>query len=260
MKMKYFLVNWDVSYQGSGSYGISIIKKAANESEAIANSLNDIGGEHSSVDFSQENLAESEIVHKDGTTYSIHSDTGVCYTVGPQPGLDRCIELEVIDAVHPVTGEVRQVLVAIDEKTRPSFYWSDDKPQFNAAVKWTAYTDSGDIAAVHLLDSICGAKDITAAKIRTMKLYSKVHHYEYDKGMLPPKSVNAHLDSISADYVHKDGLNQYEIERINPLEVFNVELEGVVYECFVPTMPNADGTPHKVEKIIRRKCKQTQKR
>lgn len=258
MKMKYFLVNWDVSYQGSDSYGVSVIKKAANENEAIANSLNDIGGEHSVVDFTQDNLSESEVIHKDGTMYSIHSNTGVCYTVGPQPGPDRCIELEVIDAVHPVTREVRQVLVAIDEKTRPSFYWRDGKPRYNAEMKWTSYTDSGDIAAVHLLDSICGGEDITAAEIGIMKLYSKTHHYQYDKGMIPPKSVNAHLDSISGDHVHKDGLNQYEIERINPLEVFNIELEGVVYECFVPTMPNADGTPYKVEKLIRHDRKQVQ--
>lgn len=233
--MNYFLVNWEVESADSRNIVLSFIKKAKNSDEAIIKSLDKIGGEHSVVNFTKEDL----------TKKSVYSNTGICYEA--PLSLERVYELEVAKATCKDTGEAMSVLVESNKKTREleRFFWCDEEPRYLASVKWTTYTNTGDIAAVHLFDTICRHSSAEEARHAILRVFIQC----MEKNMLMSREETSAL-LTDPNGVYKKGMDEYEVVKIDPLELRTIELDGVRQECFVPSTPNPE-MPHKAI-LIRR--------
>lgn len=233
--MNYFLVNWEIESADSRNMVLSFIKKAKNSDEAIIKSLDKIGGEHSVVNFTKEDL----------TKKSVYSNTGICYEA--PLSLERVHELEVTKATCKDTGEAISVLVESNKKAQEleRFFWCDGEPRYLASVKWTTYTNTGDIAAVHLFDTICRNSRVEEARHAILRVFIQC----MEKDMLMSLEETSAL-LTGPNCVYKKGMDEYEVVKIDPLELRTIELDGVRQECFVPSTPNPE-MPHKAI-LIRR--------
>lgn len=223
--MKYFSVQWEVITADSRNRVLSVIKKAKNREEAILKSLEKFGGEYSRVELSKEDLDKKTVC----------SNTGICYEVPIE--LERAYELDVKKAICKNTGERRSVLIEADKKMRQleGCFWTDGEPRYLATIKWTTYTDTGDIAAVHLYDLICHNSSIEEARYGILRIL--IQAVEKNR-FISREQVRAML--TPPNYIYRKGLDEYEVVKVNPLELRTIELDGVRQECFVPSITNPE--------------------
>lgn len=225
--MKYFSVSWLVSSQGSRDHWISRVVQTQTRDEAVEKSLEGIGCERCVVDFTRKDLIRREL----------HSRNNVQYKAPCLDSTEHAFELELKKAKNKETGAVEMVLLPVDRDAHPEQNLYTGHTLYSTLVKWTSYTDSGDINAVHMIEDTQSAANMDIAAIKTMTRIIRTAEFN-----LRMSNEDAFEKMNKSECVYQNGMNKYEIIQVSKLKLLTIELDGWRRECAIPAIKD-NNTP-----------------